>query len=201
MPKGSACGGKSSRRTPRKRLWASSRRHCYERPEERNTAGETGLKGVLATIILKTRRRSIFGYSCGLADRGVRLDEAAPTVGGPRAAMDPNNAAYLDSLGWIILQNRHLTQAETLPRKAVDRDSHDPCTMLSHMGGRLAPKADMPITAAVDGGRKKNRAEVGIALVRDDEFEEDKVTETGAKDFQRDAPPPQRSLNRRRTRR
>ena len=67
-----------------------------------------------------------------LADRGVRLDEATSMI--QRAVkQDPNNGAYLDSLGWAYYKQNKLAEAEEYLRKAVDRDSHDP-TILAHLG-------------------------------------------------------------------
>jgi tetratricopeptide (TPR) repeat protein len=71
-----------------------------------------------------------YGYM--LADRGIRLEEAAGLI--KRAlADDPNNAAYQDSLGWAYFKQNKLDEAEGLLRKAATRESHDP-TILSHLG-------------------------------------------------------------------
>jgi tetratricopeptide (TPR) repeat protein len=71
-----------------------------------------------------------YGYM--LADRGIRLDEAATLI--QRALTDdPNNAAYQDSLGWAYFKQNKLDEAEGLLRQAVAKESHDP-TILSHLG-------------------------------------------------------------------
>jgi tetratricopeptide (TPR) repeat protein len=71
-----------------------------------------------------------YGYM--LADRGIRLDEAADLI--KRAlADDPNNAAYQDSLGWAYYKQNKLDDAEELLRQAITREGHDP-TILSHLG-------------------------------------------------------------------
>ena len=71
-----------------------------------------------------------YGYM--LADRGIRLEEAADLI--KRAlADDPNNAAYQDSLGWAYFKQNRLDDAQELLRKAATRESHDP-TILSHLG-------------------------------------------------------------------
>jgi Tfp pilus assembly protein PilF len=71
-----------------------------------------------------------YGYM--LADRGIRLEEAASLI--KRAlADDPNNAAYQDSLGWAYFKQDKLDDAEALLRQAITRESHDP-TILSHLG-------------------------------------------------------------------
>ena len=70
-----------------------------------------------------------YGYM--LADRGIRLDEAASMI--QRALkQEPNSGAYLDSLGWAYYKQNKLTEAEESLRKATDRDSHDP-TILGHL--------------------------------------------------------------------
>lgn len=71
-----------------------------------------------------------YGYM--LADRGIRLEEAASLI--KRAlADDPNNAAYQDSLGWAYFKQDKLDDAEALLRQAITREAHDP-TILSHLG-------------------------------------------------------------------
>jgi tetratricopeptide (TPR) repeat protein len=109
-----------------------------------------------------------FGYM--LAERGVRLDEAADYL--KRALdIDPNNAAYLDSMGWIYFKQNNLAEAEKYLRKATGRESHDP-TMLSHLGDVLA-KSGRPELAAVEW--EKSLAEWHRAVPA--EFEPDKVME------------------------
>jgi len=85
--------------------------------------------------VLKENPRSpsvlnYYGYM--LADRGIRLDEAADMI--KRAlAEDPANPAYQDSLGWAYFKQNKFPEAEEFLRKAASRDSHDP-TILSHLG-------------------------------------------------------------------
>jgi tetratricopeptide (TPR) repeat protein len=66
-----------------------------------------------------------------LADRGIRVDEAASLI--QRALQqEPNNGAYLDSLGWAYYKQNKLVEAEEYLRKAIDREGNDP-TILSHL--------------------------------------------------------------------
>ena len=127
-----------------------------------------------------------------LADRGVRLDEAADML---RRALelDPTNAAYLDSMGWIFYKQNNLTQAESYLRKAVDRDSHDP-TMLSHLGDVLA-KSGHADQAAVEWWEKSAG---GMASRCSGRIRRRQSDGTGAKDFQREAPPRAAEVSRRR---
>jgi tetratricopeptide (TPR) repeat protein len=70
-----------------------------------------------------------YGYM--LADRGVRLEEATGLILRAISA-DPNNGAYLDSLGWVYFKQNKLSEAEEYLRKASDRSRHDP-TILGHL--------------------------------------------------------------------
>ena len=139
----------------------------YERQKKYEQA-EQAFKGVLALNPQNAPALNYFGYM--LADRGVRLDEAADML---RRALDvdPSNAAYLDSMGWIFYKQNKLPQAESYIRKAIDRDSHDP-TMLSHLGDVLA-KSGRTEQAAVEW--EKSVAEWHRVVPA--EFEEDKVAE------------------------
>lgn len=71
-----------------------------------------------------------YGYM--LAERGVRLDEAVKMI---KKAVDedPQNGAYLDSLGWAYFKQGQFQLAETYARKAVQRLGTDP-TVLDHLG-------------------------------------------------------------------
>ena len=65
-----------------------------------------------------------------LADRDVRLDESLKLI---EAALktEPNNGAYLDSLGWVYYRMGRYAEAEEEIRKAVDVTPADP-TMFDH---------------------------------------------------------------------
>src|ERR1700685_1579828 len=52
---------------------------------------------------------------------------------GKAVTLDPNNGAYLDSLGWAYYKQNKLTEAEENLRKAADRKSQDP-HILGHLG-------------------------------------------------------------------
>lgn len=71
-----------------------------------------------------------YGYM--LADRGMRLEEATSLIE-KAVKREPNNGAYLDSLGWAYYKQNKLAEAEEYLRKAVGHDSHDP-TILGHLG-------------------------------------------------------------------
>jgi tetratricopeptide (TPR) repeat protein len=66
------------------------------------------------------------------ADRDMRLQEALDFL---KKAVDsePNNGAYLDSLGWVYFRLNQLDDAETYLKKAQERVRKDP-TIHEHLG-------------------------------------------------------------------
>jgi tetratricopeptide (TPR) repeat protein len=75
------------------------------------------------------------------ADRGVRLDEALGLI--QRAvALDPENGAYLDSLGWALFRLDRLDQAETQLRRAVGKGSPN-AVVLDHLGDVLKRRGNV----------------------------------------------------------
>jgi Flp pilus assembly protein TadD len=70
------------------------------------------------------------GYSW--ADRGRNLDEALELIS-RAVALEPENAAYLDSLGWVHFRLGDLERAEFWLRRAVEFTNQDG-TVLSHLG-------------------------------------------------------------------
>jgi tetratricopeptide (TPR) repeat protein len=67
-----------------------------------------------------------------LADRGVRLDEAHELIK-KALDMDPQNGAYLDSMGWVCYRQGKFTDAEDLLVRAIDRLGQD-ATVHDHLG-------------------------------------------------------------------
>jgi len=101
----------------------------YERQKKYDQAEEQ-FKRVIAQNPRSAQALNYYGYM--LADRGVRLPEATGLV--KRAlAEDPNNAAYLDSLGWVYYKQDRLGEAEDSLRQAVEHD-HNDATILDHLG-------------------------------------------------------------------
>jgi Flp pilus assembly protein TadD len=79
------------------------------------------------------------GYSW--ADRGENLDEALNLI--TRAvAIEPENPAYLDSLGWVHYRLGDLDQAEYWLRRAVGFGDGDG-TILAHLGEVLLEQGDV----------------------------------------------------------
>jgi tetratricopeptide (TPR) repeat protein len=67
-----------------------------------------------------------------LADRGVRLNEAVEYVQ-QALALEPNNGAYLDSLGWAFFKLNDLAKAEKYLLQAVALEKNDP-VIHDHLG-------------------------------------------------------------------
>lgn len=93
-----------------------------------------------------------------LADRGIKLEEALGLI--QRAvSIDPDNAAYLDSLGWVHYRLGHYDQAETYLRKSAKGSRSDP-TILEHLGdvlvrrGKLSEAVDAYRVALENGAEK-----------------------------------------------
>lgn len=100
----------------------------YERQKKFGPAEEEFRK-VLQVNPANAAVLNYYGYM--LADRGIRLEEAQGLI--QRAiSSEPNNGAYLDSLGWVYFKQNKLAEAEEYLRKASDRSRHDP-TILGHL--------------------------------------------------------------------
>jgi tetratricopeptide (TPR) repeat protein len=122
----------------------------YERQKKYPEAEEM-FKKVIADDRNNAAALNYLGYM--LADRNTRLEEA---LGYIRKAVqiDPQNGAYLDSLGWAYYRLGNYSLAEENLRKAVDRMQNDP-TVLEHMGD-LMQKTDRLKLATVYWERALN---------------------------------------------
>ena len=67
-----------------------------------------------------------------LADRNVRLNEALDLIK-LAVEQEPNNGAYLDSLGWVYFRLGQMEQAETYLLRALQSTAKDP-TVNDHLG-------------------------------------------------------------------
>ena len=102
------------------------RQKKYDRAEEEFKKVLTGDPNNAVTL-------NYLGYM--LADRGVRLEEALGYVK-KAIQLDPQNGAYLDSLGWAYFKLGNYELAEENLRRAIDRTQNDP-TVLDHYGDLL----------------------------------------------------------------
>jgi tetratricopeptide (TPR) repeat protein len=93
-------------------------------------AAEERYRKVLAGDPNSAMAMNDLGYM--LADRNVRLEEALTLV---KKAVDiePQNGAYLDSLGWVYYRLNKFDLAEEYLRKAVAKSNND-ATIHEHLG-------------------------------------------------------------------
>ena len=101
----------------------------YERSKDFDRA-ESLFKELLKENPKNAMVLNYIGYM--LADRGVRLQEALQYVQ-EALTVEPNNPAYLDSLGWAFYKMNDLTNAEKYLLQAVGLTKNDP-TMYDHLG-------------------------------------------------------------------
>ncbi|MBI4909601.1 MAG: tetratricopeptide repeat protein [Acidobacteria bacterium] len=105
----------------------------YEKMKKFDLA-ETEFRKVITSNPKSAGALNYLGYM--LADRNVRLSEAHDLI--QRAInLDPNNGAYLDSLGWVLFRLNRLNEAEDNLKKAIERTSKDP-TVHDHLGDVFA---------------------------------------------------------------
>jgi tetratricopeptide (TPR) repeat protein len=101
----------------------------YERQKKYDLAEEQFRK-VLAVDPLNDAAANYLGYM--LADRGVRLDESVKYIK-DALKIEPNNGAYLDSLGWVYHKMNRNDMAQDPLEKAVKLIPDDP-TIREHLG-------------------------------------------------------------------
>jgi tetratricopeptide (TPR) repeat protein len=101
----------------------------YERQKEYDKA-EAAFKKALELNPKNAAALNYYGYM--LADRGDRLQQSLDLI---KQAVDlePNNGAYLDSLGWVYFKLNQTEEAEIYLKKALDRVRKDP-TVHEHLG-------------------------------------------------------------------
>ncbi len=105
----------------------------YER-QKNYTASEAEFRRVLAIDPDNSSTLNYLGYM--LADRNIRLEEAKDMIS-KALQKEPNNPAYLDSLGWVYFRLNKLPEAEEKLRQAIEFMSRD-ATVHDHLGDVLA---------------------------------------------------------------
>jgi tetratricopeptide (TPR) repeat protein len=100
---------------------------------------EGEFRKLLAINPNSTSALNYLGYM--LADRGTRLNEAVEMI---RKALDqdPNNGAYLDSLGWALYRQGKLPEAEENLKRAQERTPKD-ATIHDHLGDVYAKQGNL----------------------------------------------------------
>ncbi|HTV54430.1 MAG TPA: tetratricopeptide repeat protein, partial [Terriglobia bacterium] len=101
----------------------------YERQKKYGQAEEQ-FKAVLAADPLNAAAYNYLGYM--LADRGVQLQQSVDDIK-KALQLDPNNGAYLDSLGWAYYKMNRYDEARQPLEKAAHLLANDP-TVLMHLG-------------------------------------------------------------------
>ena len=101
----------------------------FERQKKYDQAEET-FKKVLSVNPLNSGAANYLGYM--LADRGVRLEESVKYIQ-KALELEPDNGAYLDSLGWAYFKMGRYDLAETPLEKAASKIQNDP-TIHEHLG-------------------------------------------------------------------
>lgn len=122
---------KLSETKPEKEAVYFARGAMYERLKKYD-ASEAEFRKVLEVDPDSAGALNYLGYM--LADRGVRLDEAQKLVS--RALeLEPENGAYLDSLGWVYYRQNRLDEAEHALVRALSKNGigQDP-TVHDHLG-------------------------------------------------------------------
>ncbi len=101
----------------------------YDKQKDYDRA-ESLLKEILKEDPKDAIALNYIGYL--LADRGIRLQEAVDYVQ-QALVLDPNNGAYLDSLGWAFFKMNDLPKAERYLLQAVELERKDP-VIHDHLG-------------------------------------------------------------------
>jgi tetratricopeptide (TPR) repeat protein len=101
----------------------------YER-QKRYDSAEAAFKKVLASDPRSAMALNYLGYM--MADRGTHLEEALAYIK-KAVELDPQNGAYLDSLGWAYFKLGNYDLAEENLRKASQRIGND-ATVQDHLG-------------------------------------------------------------------
>jgi tetratricopeptide (TPR) repeat protein len=101
----------------------------FERQKKYEQAEQT-FKRVLSVNPLNASASNYLGYM--LADRGIRLEESVKYIQ-KALELEPDNAAYLDSLGWAYFKMGRYDLAENPLEKAASKIQDDP-TIHQHLG-------------------------------------------------------------------
>jgi tetratricopeptide (TPR) repeat protein len=120
---------KSSTR-PEDKIFLLFLRGSVEERQKHYEAAEGYFKQILAIDPNNILTLNYYGYM--LADRGVQLDDALHMIQ-KAVQLDPQNYAYLDSLGWVYFKMGQYTLAEDNLRRASERMGTDP-TVHDHLG-------------------------------------------------------------------
>ena len=115
--------------------------------QKRHDDAEAAFREALAVEPRSAPILNYLGYMN--ADRNVRVAEAAELI--ERAlAIDPDNGAYMDSLGWALFRLDRVTEAEKYLRRAVAREPN--AVVFDHLGDVLRKRG--LVAEAVENWRR-----------------------------------------------
>ena len=129
MAKSIDAADKLSNEKDEKESIAFMRGAMYEKMKKFDAA-ETEFRKVLDLNPKNASALNYLGYM--LADRNVRVNDALNYIK-QAIDLDPNNGAYLDSLGWAYYRSGDLSKAEEYLRRAVEQTAKCP-TVHDHLG-------------------------------------------------------------------
>jgi len=115
----------------------------YERQKKYDLA-EQKFRQILQQDPNNTMTLNYLGYMN--ADRNVHLDESLELVK-KALALDPQNGAYLDSLGWVYFRLGKFDEAEDNLRKASDKTPND-ATVQDHLAELYAKTGRLQLAAS-----------------------------------------------------
>lgn len=114
----------------------------YERQKKYDQA-EQAFRQVLQMDSSNSMTLNYLGYM--LADRNMHLEEALNMI--KRAVeLEPQNGAYLDSLGWVYFRLGNFDQAEENLRRAAEKQPND-ATIQDHLGELYAKTGKLKMAA------------------------------------------------------
>jgi tetratricopeptide (TPR) repeat protein len=105
-------------------------RGALDERQKHYDSSEEQFRKILAIDPDNAMTLNYLGYMLG--DRGVKLDDALAMVQ-KAVQQEPQNGAYLDSLGWVYFKMGQYALAEANLRKATERMGNDPAVH-DHMG-------------------------------------------------------------------
>jgi len=160
---------------------------------EKNEAdAEKQFRSILAEDANNAMAMNYLGFM--FAEEGVKLDEAV-TLLKHAVEIDPQNGAYLDSIGWAYFKQGHYDRAEQYLQQAILRMPQDP-SLHDHLG-QIYEKTDRLKQAAaqweiaLEGYRHSNPADYDPAdLTRMEKHLESARVRLAKKDGQADSSQP-----------
>lgn len=139
-----------------------------ERQKEYEQA-EANFRKVLALNPKHGPTLNYLGYM--LADQNVRLPEALEMLK-LAVSLEPNNGAFLDSLGWIYFRMNQMDKAETYLEKAKERVRKD-ATIQEHLGDLYNYKGEL----------KEARAAYELSVANNEDEEEGRKVQKKLEDL------------------